>query len=109
MLAKTVEMKQILWERGWWIERMSTSENVSTENNMTTILGNLSDFKNERSALQHAVENQGNILLLSFKPHPGIAGVGFEYSCGISKFKFYEEMKNELAINLHRNIVASMY
>lgn len=67
---------------------ISTSENVSLEQNMPTVLGNLPDLKNERSVLQHTVESREYVLLLSPKFRTEIAGVGIEYSSGMSNSSF---------------------
>ena len=98
----------MLWERGWFLERMSTTATVAPEMNIDTVLGNLPDFKNERPALQHLVKSRGHILLLSPKLYPELARVGIEYSWGMSKQKFRREI-NEVPKHLHRNMVASMY
>ena len=106
--GKAKGRKQVLWERGWFLDGMSTAATVAPEMNIDTILGNLPDFKNERPALQHVVEGRGHILLLSPKFHPELAGVGIEYSWGMSKQKFRREINDEVPKHLHRNMVASM-
>ena len=106
--GKAKGRKQVLWERGWFLEGMSTTATVAPEMNIDTVLGNLPDFKNERPALQHLVESRGHILLLSPKFHPELAGVGIEYSWGMSKQKFRREINDEVPKHLHRNMVASM-
>ena len=99
--GKAKGRKQVLWERGWFLERMSTTATVAPEMNIDTVLGNLPDFKNERPALQHLVESRGHILLLSSKFHPELAGVGIEYSWGMSKQKFRREIIDEVPKHLH--------
>ena len=76
--------------------------------NIEQVLGGLPDLKNERIALQHTVEKRGYILVLWPKFHPEVAGVGIEYSWGMSKLKFRREINDEVPKNLHRNILASM-
>ena len=44
--GKAKGRKQVLWERGWFLEGMSTTATVATEMNIDTVLGNLPDFKN---------------------------------------------------------------
>ena len=66
------------------------------------------DFKIEKPALQHTVEGRGHLLLLSPKFYPEVAGVGIEYSWGMSKFKFRREINDEVPEHLHKNIVVSM-
>ncbi|CAN0187432.1 unnamed protein product [Laminaria digitata] len=78
-------MIQVAWERGWWVDGMSTGAKVGPEKNIATVLGKLPDFLNEKTALQHTVESRGHILLLSPKCHPEVAGVGIEYSWGMSQ------------------------
>ena len=90
--GKAKGRKQVLWERGWFLEGMSTTVTVAPEMNIDTVLGNLPDFKNERPALQHLVKSRGHILLLSPKFHPEQAGVEIEYSWGMFKQKFRREI-----------------
>ena len=107
-LGKPKGMKQILWERGWFIEGMSTAADVKPEMDLERVLSAQPDFKDERPALQHLVESRGHILLLSPKYHPEIAGVGIEFSWGMSKMKFRREINDEIPAHLHHNMVASM-
>ncbi len=72
---------------------------------LDTVLGNLPDFRDEKPALIHLVESRGHIALLSPKCHPEVAGVGIEYSWGMSKMKFRREINDEVPKNLHDNIV----
>lgn len=46
--------------------------------------------------------------VLSPKFHPEVAGVGIEYSWGMSKLKFRRELNDEIPKNLHKNMMASM-
>lgn len=106
-VGKAKGIKQVLWERGWYVDGMSaTSKDVQM--NLELVLGGLPDFKNERTALQHTVEKRGHILVMSPKFHPEVAGVGIEYSWGMSKLKFRRELNDEIPKHLHQNIVASM-
>ena len=106
-VGKPKGMKQVLWERGWYVDGMSTTSK-DPEKNIPMVLGDLPDFKNERSALQHTVEKRGRILLMSSKFHPEVAGVGIEYSWGMPKLKFRRELDDEIPKHLHQNIVSSM-
>ena len=106
--AKGRKQDLVLWERGWFVDGMSTAATVAPEMNIDIVLGNLPDVKNERTALQHLVESRGHILLLSPKFHPEVAGVGIEYSRGMSKQMFRRKFNDEIPKNLHRNMVASM-
>lgn len=76
--------------------------------NRATILSGLLDFKNERTTLRHTVESRGHIFLLSPKFHPEVAGVGIEYSRGMSKQTCWQELNGEVPKNLHKNMSASM-
>lgn len=49
------------------------------------MLGNCPDFRDQPSMLQIEVEKRGHILVMSPKSHPEVAGVGIEYSWGMSK------------------------
>ena len=106
-VGKAKGMKQVLWERGWYIDKMSTTTK-DPKMNLGFVLGSLPDFFNERTALQHTVEARGHILVLSPKFHPEVAGVGIEYSWGMSKLKFRRELNDEIPKNLHNNILTSM-
>ena len=97
----------MLWERGWYVDGMSTTAK-DPKMNIDHVLGQLPDFKNECTALQHTVQKRGHILVLSPKFHPEVAGVGMEYSWGMSKLKFRRELNDEVPKNLHQNILASM-
>ena len=88
--------------------RNVASADAPAEKKMDDIISNLPDFKNEKSALQHTVEGRGHIPLLSPKFHPEVAGVGIEYSWGMSKLKFRREINDEVPKHLHENIVTSM-
>ncbi|CAM9880058.1 unnamed protein product, partial [Laminaria digitata] len=78
-VGKAKGRKQVFWDRGWFVDGMSTAATAAPEMNIDTFFGNLPDFKNERPALQHLVESRGDILLLSPKFHPELAGVGIVY------------------------------
>ena len=106
-VGKPKGSKQVLWERGWYIAGMSSTAK-DPEMNIEAVLGGLPDFKNERTALQHTVEKRGHILVMSPKFHPEVAGVGIEYSWGMSKLKFRREINDENPKHLHDNIVKSM-
>ena len=48
--GKAQERKQVLWERGWFVDGMSTAATAAPEMNIDMVLGNLPDVKNERPA-----------------------------------------------------------
>ena len=78
------------------------------EKSIGQVFRNLPDFRDKRTALQHTVESRGHILVLSSIFHPEFAGVGIEYSRGMSKLNYRRELNDEVPKHLHRNIVASM-
>lgn len=104
--GKAKRMKEGLWERGWYVDGMSTIAK-DAKMNLELILGGLPDL-NERTALQHTVESRGHVLVLSPKFHPEVAGVEIEYSWEMSKLKVRRELNDEVPKNLHQNIVVSM-
>ncbi|CAM9883750.1 unnamed protein product, partial [Ascophyllum nodosum] len=87
-------VKQVHWERGWYVYGMSTITK-NAETNISRVLSNLPDVRNERTALQHTVESRGHILVLPPKFHPEVAGVGIEYSWGMSKLEYRRELNDE--------------
>ena len=58
-VGKPKGSKQVLWERGWYVDGMSTTAR-DAEKNMEQVLGGLPDLKNDRTALQHTVEKRGH-------------------------------------------------
>ena len=106
-VGKAKGVKQVHWERGWYVYGMSTITK-NAETNISRVLSNLPDVRNERTALQHTVESRGHILVLPPKFHPEVAGVGIEYSWGMSKLEYRRELNDEVPKHLNSNIVASM-
>ncbi|CAN0525576.1 unnamed protein product, partial [Ectocarpus sp. 12 AP-2014] len=106
-VGKAEETKKVLWERGWYNDKMSTMTK-DAKIYLGVVLGTLLNFLNERTALQHTVEARGHILVLSPKFYPEVAGVGIQYSWGMSKLKFRRELNDEIPKNLHDNILAFM-
>ena len=62
-VGKAKCMRQVLRERGWYVDGMSTITK-DAEKNVGQVLGNLPDVRHERTPLQHTVENRGHILVL---------------------------------------------
>ena len=87
---------------------MSTSHKVKLEKNLSRVLSDLPDFKNEETALQAPIESRGHIVIMSPKCHPEVAGVGIEYSWQMSKMKYRTEINAEYPKNLDENTVNSM-
>lgn len=50
-------VKQMLWEGGWCVDRLSTAASVTPGKNTATILANLPDLKNKKTGLQHCVDS----------------------------------------------------
>ena len=48
--GKAKGRKQVLRERGWFLERMSTTATVAPEMNIGTVLGNLPDFQERKAS-----------------------------------------------------------
>eukprot|EP00873_Tetraselmis_striata_P027840 jgi/Tetstr1/448104/TSEL_035402.t1 len=71
------------------------------------VLGNLEDFKSEKSALEELVHSRGHILLMSPKGHPELAGKGVEYAWGAAKLLF-RKINDCKVKNLHINILRVM-
>ena len=92
-VGKAKGMKHALWKRGWYVDGMSKIAK-DAEKTIGQVLGNLSDFRNERTVLLHTVESRGHILVLSRNFHPEVAGVGIEYSWGMSKLKYRRKLND---------------
>jgi hypothetical protein len=74
-------LKQILWERGLYVNGMNKSQ-------MQHCLSNCPDFKNEKIGIQKLLESRGHILIVSPKCHPELAGSGIEYCWGMADMIF---------------------
>jgi hypothetical protein len=74
-------MKQILWERGLYVNGMNKYQ-------MQQSLAKCSDFQNEKIGIQKLLESRGHILIVSPKCHPEIAGSGIEYCWGMADLIF---------------------
>eukprot|EP00733_Pompholyxophrys_punicea_P000792 Pompholyxophrys_punicea_v1_NODE_290_length_2356_cov_40.811280.p1 type:complete len:268 gc:universal NODE_290_length_2356_cov_40.811280:1473-2276(+) len=106
-VGKPKGMRQILWERGLWIEGM-TADSLDPKLNIKSILSSCTDFRNEKTALQALFEDRGHILLMSPKCHPELAGVGIEYSWGKSKLEFRRRINDQVPANLQQNVIKSL-
>ncbi|CAM9442834.1 unnamed protein product, partial [Ectocarpus sp. 8 AP-2014] len=73
-----------------------------------TVLGNCSDFKEEKPAPLHLVESRGHILIMPPKCHPELASVGVEYSWGKSKLKFRRHINDEDPKHLKDNVLKAL-
>ena len=96
---------QVLWERGLWIDGMTTDgtytknkQKIQQEDrfNMKLVLSQQPDFAAAKSALTEFVEGLGQLLDMSPKLHPEVAGVGIEYCWAVAKQEF--RAKNDFQI-----------
>lgn len=92
-------LKQVLWERGLW-------EHGLTLERAKALLAECEDFKTEPSSLQQLLQKPGDLLIMSPKGHPEVAGKGVEYAWGYSK-RYFRAHNDCVAKNLHDNIVAA--
>eukprot|EP00733_Pompholyxophrys_punicea_P000146 Pompholyxophrys_punicea_v1_NODE_24_length_5258_cov_21.593175.p1 type:complete len:471 gc:universal NODE_24_length_5258_cov_21.593175:1821-3233(+) len=106
-VGKPKGKKQVLFERGLWVEGMKM-DHADPALNMDMVLSSYSDFKNEKTALQDLVESRGHILLMSPKCHPELAGLGIEYNWGKSKLEYRQNINDEDPAHLHDNILKSV-
>ena len=100
-MGKNKGKKQILWERGLWVEGMQlpmSQRTIDTRNlegkpvlserlNVDIVLNNCADFKFEPHLLKKEIEERGHILLETVVCSPEFAGGGIEYGWGYLKFK----------------------
>ena len=75
-----------------------------------SMLKKCSDFQNEKSQLQHILEDKlGCLCIFTPKCHPEIAGRGIEYAWGYSKMRFRGgEFNDAKGKNLERNVTACL-
>ncbi|CAM9528160.1 unnamed protein product, partial [Sphacelaria rigidula] len=106
--GKPKGIRQMLWERGLWEDSMTGSADPISGKNIFTVLGDCSDFKEERTALQYAFESRGHILIMSPKCHPELGGVSIEYSWGRGKLEFWRRMNDEEPENLKDNMLKAL-
>lgn len=71
-------------------------------------VGNCSDLKEEKSALQQLVGSRGHILVMTPKYHPELAGVGIEYAWGTIKLEFRRLINDEDPKNLRDNTLKTL-
>ena len=97
-------MAQIAWERGLFGSDEKGKLKVPNLDILKLLIDGCPDLKNERSELQNLVEKRGQILLMSPKYHPEVAGKGVEYSWGKAKFHFRNHANDCVAANLRANV-----
>jgi len=79
--GKAKGLKQYLYERGLWDDKLGTKEARER-------LRACKDFQEQMSQLESVLAARGHILLMSPKCHPEVAGCGVEYCFGRSKYVF---------------------
>lgn len=91
-------MKQILWERGLREEKLGDRAKA--------LVAQCEDFAAEKSTLEELLISTSDVILMSPKGHPELAGKGVEFSWGYPKRGF--RSKNDCkAKNLHANVVVA--
>ena len=76
------------------------------EFSMQHVLGQCRDFANETSALEEKFRVRGDILLMSPKGHPELAGKGIEFSWGVSK-KYFRKIAKKTSTAVRSNVILS--
>ena len=119
-VGKAKGLKQVLWERGLWKDKMVMSK---SEKEVRKLLLNnkpvpdpsmyadhailrCTDFKEEKNHLAELIESRGHILLLGVKCHPEMAGLGIEYVFGYSK-RTFRKNNDCVTKNLEANVKRS--
>jgi len=116
-VGKPKGLKQILWERGLYVDGMLThqtdtvamrklmdgGEGLPEHLDMKRVLARQPDFLAEKCALQQMIEDRGHIFLKSPACHPEIAGYGIEYCWGYSS-TIFRKINDCTAANLEKNV-----
>jgi hypothetical protein len=120
-LGEAKGLKQIAWERGFWKEGMMKSKTKKEEDKLRVegkpvpdpslyvdlVLNSCADFMEEKSALADLIESRGHIALVGVKCHPEIAGVGVEYTFGMSK-RYFRKNNDQVTAHLQANVEKSL-
>ena len=69
------------------------------------VLSKCQDFKEEVTIIERELWKTRDILVLSPKCHPEVAGCGVEYCIGYSKMRFRREFNDTLTQNLYSNVM----
>ena len=74
--GKAKGVKQVLWERGLWIDGMTLSKSAKKPASMCAahVLSQCADFLAETGEIRKLIEGRGHIMLESPVGHPEIAG-----------------------------------
>lgn len=104
LIDKAKGMKQILMERGLWVDGMRAKAPIVKgvaryDLSAKDVLSKQRDFLEETTLLEDMVSKRGHFLRPSPICHPEIAGQGVEYTWGMSK-RYYRGMPERLE-NMH--------
>ena len=120
-IGKPKGLKQILWERGLYVEGMKCHQ-TDTENmkkvmdgkeglpehlDMKRVLAKQPDFLAEKCAIQQLIEDRGHIFLKSPVCHPELAGHGIEYCWGYAS-TIFRRINDGTASNFESNVANSL-
>jgi hypothetical protein len=111
-IGKAKGMKQILWERGLWVEGMvdkvADDDSVRDQSmSMRHVLSQCKDFREEVSALQTIFLGRGHIREMTPKGHCELAGVCIEYCWGRMK-KYFRKYNRADMKTFNALIIKSM-
>jgi hypothetical protein len=96
-LIKDAEGKQVLDKRG--------KKARNTVRSVRGMLGGCADFANEKTLLQHVLEDKlACLCMLTPKCHPEIAGRGIEYAWGYSKLRYRNHFNDAKQNHLEANV-----
>jgi hypothetical protein len=96
-LIKDAEGKQVLDKRG--------KKARNTVRSVRGMLGGCADFANEKTLLQHVLEDKlACLCMLTPKCHPEIAGRGIEYAWGYSKLRYRNHFNDAKQSHLEENV-----
>ena len=120
-LHKPKGQKQLLWERGLWKDGMHCSwdtkrrrkaiengEAIDDTLDATLVLLGCPDFQKENTLIADLLDQTNDIVLLSPKCHPEIAGCGVEYCIGNAKMNFRRDFNDGSTTKLHENSMSSI-
>ena len=98
--GKAKGLRQVLWERGLYEEKMSLPD-------MRKVMATSADFMAETTAFEDEMAARGHIGLLSPKAHPELAGVGIENCWGKAKLAFRRANDGDTK-TFHARILAAL-
>jgi hypothetical protein len=115
-VGKPKGMKQLLWERGKWRDGMhgtwdtkrrqtevAAGRVIDDTLDAQLVLLSCPDFQNENTLIADLLDARNDIVLLSPKCHPELAGCGVEYCIGRSKMLFRRQFNDSSNARLYEN------